>query len=144
MIKKGLEDKWGEQALAMGWTALPTTLLFMQSRLGISTLGMNIILNLVMHWWEREGHPYPSQESMANRMGVSKRSIQREIAKLCKKGLIKKVSNSARDPRYRGRNIYDLTPLATILNEESESVREEIGIAKSKKEEVIRGSTDFF
>ena len=46
------------------------------------TLGLNIIINLLSYWWYSDRSPYPSQETLANRIGVSKRSIQREIKKL--------------------------------------------------------------
>jgi DNA-binding MarR family transcriptional regulator len=100
----------------MGWTAIPTTLLFMQEELDISPLGLNILMNLVVHWWEREETPFPSQSALAYRMGVSQRSVQREIAKLCKQGLIAKSSSPVRHPQFKGRNTYDLTPLADLVN----------------------------
>jgi len=117
--KEALKEKWGEGALLMGWAAIPTTLLFLQGKLRITPLGMNILLNLVAHWWERSEMPFPSQEVLAVRMGVSKRSIQREIARLCSLGLLKKEASSVRHPQYKGRNTYDLTPLISVLNQEA-------------------------
>ena len=117
--KEALQEKWGEQALLMGWAAIPTTLLFLQGQLRITPLGLNILLNLVAHWWERSEHPFPSQESLAVRMGVSKRSIQREIARLCSLGLLEKTASPVRHPQYKGRNTYDLTPLVAVLNREA-------------------------
>lgn len=117
--KEALREKWGDNALLMGWAAIPTTLLFLQARLKITPLGLNILLNLVAHWWERTEHPFPSQEVLASRMGVSKRSIQREVARLCSMGLLEKSPSSVRHPQYRGRNTYDLTPLVAALNQEA-------------------------
>ncbi|MBJ3736184.1 helix-turn-helix domain-containing protein, partial [Salmonella enterica subsp. enterica serovar Derby] len=77
----------------------------------------NILINLVSHWWETKEHPYPSQESLAKRMGVSKRSIQREVTNLVELGLITKQANKASSAKYKGRNTYDLTGLVERLNE---------------------------
>lgn len=112
-----ISEKWGEPALGMGWTAIPTTLLFLQSHLGITPLGMNIILNLVAHWWDTKEKPYPAQEAIAARIGVSKRSIQREMKTLIELGLLSKKPSLASHPKYRGRNAYDLSPLVTLLEE---------------------------
>lgn len=131
--KENLEKKWGTSSLDLGWTAIPTALLFLQSELKISTLGMNILLNLIMHWWERDERPYPSQESIAKRMGVSKRSVQREIAKLCESGLIEKTPSAVTDPNYRGRNTYDLTALARRINAEAPVLKEKILDRKLKR-----------
>lgn len=119
---ENLLDKWGDQSLGLGFTAIPTTLLFLQKQLGITPLGMNILLNLIAHWWEKGEHPYPAQESIATRMGVSKRSIQREIASLIEAGLLEKNATSIRNPQYRGRNTYDLSPLIKVLNRHSPSL----------------------
>lgn len=112
-----LEEKWGENCLFMGWTAIPTLLLFLQSELSITPLGFNILINLISHWWESEEHPFPSQESLANRMGVSKRSVQREISNLVEKGLIEKTPNKPSHTKYKGRNTYNLSNLVKILND---------------------------
>jgi predicted transcriptional regulator len=117
-----IAQKWGEPSLGMGWTAIPTTLIFLQDQLGITPLGMNILLNLVAHWWDASENPYPAQESLASRIGVSKRSIQREISSLIERGLLSKKQSSAHHPKYRGRNSYDLTPLVKRLEEFSPSL----------------------
>lgn len=128
-------DKWGSESLGMGWTAIPTTLIFLQSQLQITPLGMNIILNLVAHWWDANEKPYPAQESLASRMGVSKRSVQRELNSLIGLGLISKKQSSKNHPKYRGRNSYDLTPLVKILSEFSPSL---VAAMKNKKPAAIR------
>lgn len=123
-------DKWGAESLGMGFTAIPTTLIFLQSQLQITPLGLNILLNLVAHWWDANEKPYPAQESLASRMGVSKRSVQRELNSLIGLGLISKKQSSKNHPKYRGRNSYDLTPLVKILNEFSPSL---VAAMKNKK-----------
>ncbi len=119
MKKEKLEDKWGSSSMIMGWTAIPTSLLFLQSELSITPIGLNVLLNLISHWWDSDERPYPSQESLAKRMGVSKRTIQREVTNLIANGLIEKQPTKASDRKYKGRNTYDLTNLVRLLNEES-------------------------
>ncbi|MBJ5579807.1 helix-turn-helix domain-containing protein, partial [Salmonella enterica subsp. enterica serovar Derby] len=97
--------------------AIPTSFLFLQAELSITPLVFNILINLVSRWWETKEHPYPSQESLAKRMGVSKRSIQREVTNLVELGLITKQANKASSAKYKGRNTYDLTGLVERLNE---------------------------
>lgn len=115
-MKESLEKKWGEKSLDEGWVAIPIELLKKQADLEISPLGFNIVVNLLSYWWFFDRAPYPSQETLANRIGVSKRSIQREIKKLTKLGLIDKSSTSRSDKKYKGRNIYELEKLANLLN----------------------------
>ena len=116
LMKESLEKKWGEHNLDDGWVAIPIGLLKKQSELDISPLGLNIIINLLSYWWYSDRSPYPSQETLANRIGVSKRSIQREIKKLTRLGVIDKSSTLRSDKKYKGRNIYDLEKLVNLLN----------------------------
>ncbi|MDU4222214.1 MAG: helix-turn-helix domain-containing protein [Clostridium perfringens] len=119
-----LEKKWGENSMVMGWTAIPTSMLFLQAELSITPLGFNILINLISHWWESDEHPYPSQESLAKRMGVSKRSIQREISSLIEKNLLEKTATKSSNKKYKGRNTYDLSKMVRALNEKTpEKVR---------------------
>lgn len=135
--KKGeaIIQKWGERSLGLGWTAIPTTLIFLQNQLGITPLGMNILLNLVAHWWDASEKPYPAQESLATRIGVSKRSIQREMGTLIEQGLLSKKQSPKNHPKYHGRNSYDLSPLVKKLAEFSPSLVEAM---KTKKTEYSR------
>lgn len=79
-----------------------------------------------MHWWKPDELPYPSQESISNRIGVSKRTVQRAVAELEKSELLI-VERTAKDhPKFRGRNKYDLSPLISILAEETLEAKEKI------------------
>lgn len=127
-----LQDKWGKEALSMGWVAIPSSLFFLQSQLKISPTGMNILVNLVMHWWGEDEKPHPSQASLASRIGVSERTIQREIADLVEKGLLRKKSSPTHHPKLRGRNLYDLTPLVLELNELTPIVKTNLKKAKDR------------
>lgn len=115
MSKNILQQKWGDKSLALGWTTIPTSLLFLQKDLLISANGMNVLLHLVMHWWKPEQNPHPSQKAIAERMGVSVRTVQRALYELENHNIISKQTTKKEHPIYRGRNIYDLSPLISIL-----------------------------
>lgn len=124
--KNILEAKWGDQSLLMGWTAIPSSLLFLQSRLDISATSMNVLLHLVMHWWEVNKKPHPSQKAIALKIGVSVRTVQRALYELEENGLLTKKTTNREHPIYRGRNIYDLTPLIKTLQKLTPGVKDEV------------------
>lgn len=122
MLKKNfsasdLNDKWGENALAMGWTAIPTSLFFLQNELQLNSTTLNILINLLIHWWSTGDWPHPSQERIAKRMNVSTRTVQRGLSELEDLGLITKIKTPRDSMKYRGRNKYDLSKLIKKLNE---------------------------
>ena len=127
--EKALQKKWGKEGLCMGWTAFPTALLFMQNELGISSLEINVLLNLITHWWEPNDKIYPAQDGIASRMGVSKRTVQRGIEKLLDRGLIN-VKPTSRDGQYKGRNIYDLSPLVALIDKKAPVIKLEMEIKR--------------
>lgn len=109
------DEKWGEETAKHGWVAVPTTLFFAQQTLGINALELNVLLNLIMHWWNKEKSPYPSQAAIARRMGVSVRTVQRTLDDLVEKQLIEKQRSSIHNPVFKGRNVYNLKPLVHHL-----------------------------
>jgi predicted transcriptional regulator len=120
------EDRWGEETGKMGWTAIPVSLIFLQADMGIGSNEMNVLLNLIMHWWSPDKKPFPSQMSIAHRMGVSKRTVQRALSSLETLRLIEKVPTSKNNPTFKGRNIYDLSPLVRLLDSASPALRENL------------------
>lgn len=109
-------EKWGDKTSDYGWVAIPSILFFYQKELDINPTEMNVLTNLLLHWWESDKKPYPSQSSIARRMGVSTRTVQRALDSLDEKKIIAKTRTSIHSPVYKGRNIYDLAPLVKILN----------------------------
>lgn len=133
MKKESLLEKWSEMALTMGWTAIPNALFFMQKPLGLSPINFNVLLNLFSHWWESGSWPYPSQKGLASRIGVSVRTIQRSLDELVDKKLITRKPTMRNHPRYKGRNIYDLTPLIQYIELMAPQLKETIGKKESYK-----------
>lgn len=51
---KSLENKWGKNVIAQGWTGVPNTLIERQQALGLSSLDVNILLILLKYWWDAD------------------------------------------------------------------------------------------
>lgn len=126
------EEKWGDGALVMGWTGIPTSLFFLQGTLSLSPLAFNVLINLIAHWWKLGEWPHPSQELISKRMNLSVRTIQRGIAELEDAGIVLKQRTSQDHPKYKGRNIYNLTPLVELLNNFTPDLKEKINKSDMK------------
>jgi len=100
--------------------------------LGLNPVDMNILINLLSHWWKPSDKVYPSQDAIAKRMGVSKRTVQRSIDKMELLKIIE-VQSTKRSSQYKGRNVYNLKPLALILDQTAPMVRDKIDMAKMWK-----------
>jgi len=83
-------EKWGG-ALGAGYQIVPNVLLQAQTKLGLDCVDCVILLNLRLHWWSKERLPFPPPALIANRIGVSRRTVERRLAKLEKRGWIKRL-----------------------------------------------------
>jgi DNA-binding transcriptional ArsR family regulator len=109
--KKRIEERWGKALAAAGWTALPSTILIYQRKLGLDPLALNIVMQIAQYWWEPEKHPYPSKSTLAAAIGVTPRAVQRRIAAMEKVHLIERIERKD-GKRGSQSNIYRLTGLA--------------------------------
>jgi DNA-binding transcriptional ArsR family regulator len=112
--KRRAEDKFGVPVMKHGYTMLPNLLMRAQGKLMIGHAEFNVLVQLVHHWWDADKDPHPAKETIARRMGLSPRQVQRYITSLEKAGLVKRVE------RFSGRkaqisNGYDLSPLVKKL-----------------------------
>ncbi len=133
------------QAPRRRWlVALPSVFLQRQNAFGFDPLDLNIILQLADYWWEPENHPFPAKGTLAQRIGVAPRTIQRRIAAMHALGLIERVER--REPGRGSRtNIYRLTPLikeaepyAKELLAEKEQRKQQKAARQSRKRPVVR------
>lgn len=53
MKKTAFKDKWGEETSAVGFIPFPSTLIFAQAELKLTPMEVNVLLNLLVHWWEK-------------------------------------------------------------------------------------------
>lgn len=102
--------RFGEEIAKSGFQPLPDVLLFHQGDLGVRSEDLNVLLNILAHWYVPERMPYPHPNTIAKRMGVSLRTVQRSITRLRKLGMIGK-SRKNED----GRAAIDVTPLLDKL-----------------------------
>jgi hypothetical protein len=112
--KRRSEDKWTAQVMKLGFTPLPSLLLRAQARLGLNPEQLNVLLQIVEHWWEADKLPFPSKDTLARRMGKSARQVQRYLTQLEAGGFISRIE------RFNGRkaqvsNSYDLRGLVAKL-----------------------------
>lgn len=103
--------KWGI-ASDLGYLIVPYLLLLHQAKLGISSEEMNVLINILAHWHSAERNPFPHSITIAKRMGVSMRTVNRSIKGLKDKKLIEKLPKQHRDDPMA----YDLSLLVAKLN----------------------------
>ena len=87
--------KWEAALDGDGFQIIPNLLIAQQGNLGLSTTDIVVILHLNRWWWERDQHPYPRPERIAEQMGLHARSVERCLKRLERKGMIRRMS-----PRY--------------------------------------------
>lgn len=127
-----ITDFWGVNATHHGWTAVPNSLLMLQAELKVSPTDFCILLNVLMHQWPADGKSFsfPAIDTIAKRIGVSRRTVQRGINNLESLGLIRKEQTSRNNKLTKGKNILDTQLLKNKISNLSESI-----IEKEKRKE---------
>lgn len=87
-----LERKWSAAVLRHGKLIVPSILLRAQARLLVNSTQMIVLLQLLDHWWSADSKVYPSMKTIADRISMSPKQVQRTIDALVQKGLITKHS----------------------------------------------------
>lgn len=82
--------KWGKVA-DNGFTVLPLDLFKAQRFLGLTATEMLVLLNILTYWWRSERKPFPRTSTLAERMRLDIRTIQRAQNTFIQKGLLKKI-----------------------------------------------------
>src|SRR5215212_7963267 len=110
-----LELRFGDEIIQAGWTVVPNVLLRYQAKLEISASELTFILQVWYHWWDLKD-PYPALPTVSQRMGQSRRQVNRYVEALKDKGyLIVKERKSAQ--RGQITSEYDFSPLLDKLRE---------------------------
>ncbi len=133
MVKNNdLSELWGEESLDAGWTAIPNSLIFLQSELKISSQELVVLLNIFIHrrTYKPNEFAFPSVRSIANRTGQSMRNVRRHLSSLEKKEFITRLRTTPAD-NTKGKNLYDVRPLimqlrirTPILNQNLQAFRQ--------------------
>jgi predicted transcriptional regulator len=113
-----VKEKWaGAVTEASGFVAIPMSLLRLQTKLDLSATDMVVLINLLAHWWDPARAVFPRSTTIATRMGVAKRTVQRSMQKMIKGGLIDREFIEHRDGRRRALQFTRLASrLATNIN----------------------------
>lgn len=114
--QKQSEKKWGVAVMKLGYCILPSVLLQAQARLLINAQQMIVLLQLIEHWWTADGKVYPSKDTLAERIGLTSKQIQRHIKVLEQKGLVKRIPRVLKG-RGKTSNEYDLSGLVKKLKD---------------------------
>ena len=106
-----VKEKWqGAVTKGSGFVAVPMALLRLQSKYELTPTELLVLINLLAHWWDPDRPVYPRSTTIAKRMGVDTRTIQRATNKLERKGLLE------RGKLEDGRRIFKFDCLAKRLS----------------------------
>ena len=135
--KTAANKKWGDDVMKLGFCMIPSLIFRAQRRLGLNPTQLAILLQLADYWWDADNKPFPSKQSLSERLGIGTRQIQRYIADMEKAGLVKRIERFGDDKRKLS-NHYDLTGLVERLQQleqEFTALEKEV---KAKRQKVSR------
>ena len=135
--QRASEKKWGKAVMALGFCIVPSLLLRAQRRLGLNPTQLAVLMQLCDFWWDNDRKPYPSKATLAERLNLSPRQIQRHIADLEEAGLVQRIEQRAAHGGKRT-NLYDLTGLVTRLKELEPDFRQVEENARAARRAVSR------
>jgi DNA-binding transcriptional MocR family regulator len=107
--------RFGDDLMQGGFTGLPNRILEHYAELGIEPIEMMFIIQVWQFWWGVHD-PYPSMATIAKRMGVSRRQVQRYVGSLRLKGFLE-VNERYLDGRGQATSEYDFEPLLKAVRE---------------------------
>lgn len=131
------ERKWGKPVMDLGFCIVPSLILRAQRRLKLNPTQLAVLMHFADYWWDVNRQPFPSKKTLAERLGLSARQVQRHIADLEEMGLVKRIERRA---AHRGKlsNTYDLTGLVKRLKELEPEFREVEEKVKSSRRAVAK------
>jgi biotin operon repressor len=121
--KRASAEKWGQTVMDLGFCLVPSLLLRAQRRLNLSPTQLAVLLQLCDFWWDKERKPFPSKETLSQRLSLSERQIQRYIAELEQEGLVRRIERRASNGGKLS-NTYDLNGLVKKLQALAPEFRE--------------------
>jgi hypothetical protein len=129
-----LERKWGRTLIEAGWLGFPSVILQRQKDLGLDAIDLNILFHLADHWWRPDNPPFPGKQTIADRMGITPRTVQRRIAALETAHLIERQYRRNPDKSNKT-NIYHLGGLIDAATPYAEDA---LAARKKKKEDTAK------
>ena len=125
---EALQIRWGSAITrgSTGFTAIPNVLIRYQSKLELSSVEFVVLLNLLTHWWRNDELPYVRLPTIAFRIGVSRRTVERAIQSLEDRELIRRLPAERSQVHLTIRR-FDLSGLVIKLREFADIHREMYG-----------------
>jgi len=150
--EKESEKKWSLAVMKVGFSIVPSLIFKAQARLGLSPTQLALLLHLVDYWWHRSQMPFPSKATLADRMNLSERQIQRYLTELENGGFIERIERFASHQGQQS-NKYNLIGLVNKLKklepefrqvkeqaeEQARTVAKPGGLARINKKKVSEG-----
>lgn len=96
----GFESKWNAEIAERGFTAIPNALLQGYTHLKLNPSQFLILVNIDSFRWKADANPYPSIKRLAERTGMTERSVTRNITALEKKMLVERWPRSSTTNEY--------------------------------------------
>lgn len=91
--ERAFTRRWGGKVVDHGYTMVPQMFFALQAELGLTCQQAMVLLHLLDHWWlTSTGLPWPSKKTLATRLGMSERQVQRLLTDLENEGLITRRS----------------------------------------------------
>lgn len=106
--------KWQEAGKA-GFQIVPDILFKKQIELKLGPTDIVVLMHISMHWWYEDQKPFPRLTTIARRMGVGTRTVQRSIKKLSQLGYVSKEKQI--DKKGIEREVFNLGGLVEILSQ---------------------------
>ena len=131
------DRQWSKDVMARGYTIIPTVLLHGQERVGLNPNHLNVILQIISHWWTAEDLPYPGKALIARRMGRHPRQVQHYLTELEQAGLIARVTRKGANGGQTS-NGYRLTGLVAKLKPIAAEFAKAAAENKARRESVER------
>jgi hypothetical protein len=135
--KRASEQKWGREVMAFGFCIVPSLLLRGQARLKVNATQLAILMHLADFWWDADRKPHPSKGTLAERLHLSARQVQRHIAEMEQMGLVKRIERRV-SGRGKRSNYYDLSGLVARLKEIEPDFRKAEEAAREERRKASR------
>lgn len=98
-----LEKMWGRRVVAKGYLALPNLLvryLVAEGNLGLKPYQQALLFQLLSFWWGPDYPVIPKKSTLAKRLNISARQVQRHLRILEERGLIEITRRKSIGGRY--------------------------------------------
>lgn len=101
---------WGKAVIANGYAGIPSILIQAQSRLGLTAMQFNILIQLLDYYRDPDRAPFPSRAELGRRIGVKPKTIQTHMRQLEQAGLVRREMRKTAAGDWAS-NIYHLDGL---------------------------------